>query len=167
MFKLQMLKPRLKTLDPYARFNKLRTLKDKQRDNGRTLALDGKDWRTLRAYVLSGDPLCRHCTSRGLTVVATEVDHLNNDPTDNRLVNLQPLCKSCHSIKTMAELHGREVPMGCATDGTPLSPTHHWNKPTTAVLLRPAAAVDERSPATDDAKPTDLPCFNANRESVA
>lgn len=115
--KLPMLQPRVKTLDPW----KARTLKDKQASNGRTLALDGKDWRTLRAYVLGGEPLCRHCTSRGLTVIATEVDHQNNDPTDNRLVNLQPLCKSCHSLKTMAELHGRSVPMGCDVDGVPLA----------------------------------------------
>ena len=128
-----------------------RTLKDKQADNGRTLALDGKDWRTLRAYVLSGEPLCRHCTSRGLTVVATEVDHANNDSTDNRLVNLQPLCKSCHSIKTMAELHGRTAPMGCDVDGLPLDPCHPWR----------IAAMAERSRATGQGKPTVTPSFNA------
>jgi hypothetical protein len=151
-----MLKPRLQTLDPWkARGLKMldtRTLKDKQEANGRTLALDGKDWRTLRAYVLSGEPLCRHCTSRGLTVVATEVDHVHNDATDNRLVSLQPLCKSCHSIKTMAELHGRSAPMGCDRDGLPLDPCHPWR----------VAAEAERSPATDNAKPTCTPSFNAN-----
>lgn len=155
--KLPMLQPRLKELAPRLKLLGSKTLKEKQRDNGRTLALDGKDWRTLRAYVLSGEPLCRHCINRGLTVVATEVDHQNNDPTDNRLVNLQPLCKSCHSIKTMAELHGRTAPMGCDADGLPLDPAHPWR----------VAEMAERSRATGDAKPTVLPSFTANCESGA
>ncbi|MDZ4145698.1 MAG: HNH endonuclease signature motif containing protein [Burkholderiales bacterium] len=141
------LKPKLKELDLFKAkgFTMLdtRTLKQKQQANGRTLALDGKEWRTLRAYVLSGEPLCRHCINRGLTTLATEVDHDNNDPTDNRLVNLQPLCKSCHSIKTMAELHGRTAPMGCDVHGMPLDPTHPWN----------VAEMAQRSRGTGDAKP--------------
>lgn len=147
---LLTLKPRLKELDPFSNVKMLgsKTLKEKQRDNGRTLALDSKDWRTLRAYVLSGEPCCRHCISRGLTTIATEVDHANNDPTDNRLVNLQPLCKSCHSVKTMAELHGRTAPMGCDIDGLPLDPCHPWRVAENAQI----------SPATGTAKPSCSTC---------
>lgn len=152
------LKPRVKELDLFKAqgFKMLdtRTLKQKQEANGRTLALDGKEWRTLRAYVLSGEPLCRHCISRGhTTTLATEVDHANNDATDNRLVNLQPLCKPCHSRKTMAELHGRNAPMGCDVQGMPLDPTHPRN----------VAQTGQESPATDTAKPS--PANRAHRRS--
>ena len=140
-----------------------RTLKDKQDANGRTLALDGKDWRTLRAYVLSGEPCCRHCITRGITTVGTEVDHINNDPTDNRLVNLQPLCKSCHSLKTMKDM-GHNVSMGCDVSGKPLDPCHHWNKLLDAVLV---ASEGNKSPATENTKPACSSSFNANPESVA
>ncbi|MDO8264633.1 MAG: HNH endonuclease signature motif containing protein [Gallionella sp.] len=169
--KLTMLKPRLATLDPFkARGFKMlgsKTLKQKQESNGRTLALDGAVWRKLRASVLACEPLCRHCTARGLTVAATDVDHRDNDPTNNELVNLQPLCRSCHSLKTMSELHGRDVAMGCDTSGMPLDPNHHWNKPGRAALLRPVGDVAERSPATDDHKPYVKPYFISNRENVA
>lgn len=40
-----------------------RALYDKQRSNGRTLALDGKAWRTLRAAVCAGG-LCECCMRR-------------------------------------------------------------------------------------------------------
>lgn len=103
-----------------------RTLKDKQESNGRTLALTSTAWRVLRAAVLSGEPLCRHCTMEGRTVVATDVDHRDNDPTNNDPVNLQPLCHSHHSIKTMTEMHGIR-PHGCDVHGMPLDPLHPWN----------------------------------------
>lgn len=147
---LLTLKPRIKELDLVAaRGIKMvkytRTLKDKQQANGRTLALDGKAWRDLRAYVLAGEPLCRHCTAEGKTVAATDVDHRDNDPTNNELVNLQPLCHEHHSIKTMAELHGFKAPTGCDEHGMPLDPCHPWN----------VAAKAEKSPATDAHRP---PC---------
>lgn len=62
--------------------------------------MNGKAWRTLRAFVLSIEPLCRECESYKRHVIATEVDHVNNDPADNRLENLASLCKPCHSAKT-------------------------------------------------------------------
>ena len=125
-----------------------RTLKDKQESNGRTLALNGAAWRKLRAYVLRGEPLCRHCTARGLTVIATEVDH-RNGPADNRLESLQPLCKPCHSRQTSRDMgHNVIERMGCDASGMPLDPSHPWNKAASAVLVRPAAD-SEKSPATE------------------
>ena len=115
----------------------MRTLKDKREANGRTLALDGAAWRKLRASVLRGEPLCRHCQARGLIVVATEVDH-RNGPSDNRLESLQPLCKPCHSKQTMRDM-GHNVYPGCDANGMPIDPSHPWNK--------------EKSPATDSHKP--------------
>jgi len=114
-----------------------RTLKDKQRSNGRTLALDGAAWRSLRSMVLRDIPTCEHCAKRGLVVPASEVDHIDNDPTNNERDNLQSLCKPCHSRKTQAD-RGAKVKWGWDENGYPLDPLHDWN---------------EKSPATDSRQP--------------
>ena len=127
------LKPRITELSvPAARRIKVlvtRTLKDKQESNGRTLALNSKAWRDLRAHVLSCEPLCRHCTAEGKTVAATDVDHRDNDPTNNELVNLMPLCHAHHSLKTAAEMRGLDyMQRGCTPAGLPVDPQHPWNE---------------------------------------
>ena len=119
--------------------------------NGRVLALSSAAWRKLRRYVLACEPLCRHCTARGLTVPATDVDHIANDPSLNDYHfdpvtrigsgSLQPLCHECHSRKTAKDMGGN-VKMGCDLDGRPLDPTHHWN------------AAAEKSPEADSQTPT-------------
>lgn len=148
--KLPMLQPRLKELQPRIKTLGSKTLKQKQEANGRTLALDGAAWRKLRAYVLAAEPLCRHCTARGLTEPATEVDH-RNGPADNRLESLQPLCKPCHSRQTMRDM-GYSVAMGCDVHGMPLDPSHAWNKATTGDVARTGGIDGERSPATEGAQ---------------
>ena len=118
-----------------------KTLKQRQLETGRTLALDGAAWRRLREVILFRDPLCVCGCGRP----STDVDHINNDPTDNRMEALQPLCHECHSRKTQADM-GKAVSYGCDSNGWPLSPDSHWQK----------------SPAFHNAKP---PCslnFNAN-----
>lgn len=151
MFKLKTLPPRLKEVSLLPRgikmltYPKTPTKRVSKADNGRTLPLTSAAWRKLRRAVLASEPLCRHCTSRGLTVVATDVDHRDNNPANNSLVNLQPLCCECHSRKTHRDM-GHNVSMGCAVDGTPLDHLHHWN---------------ERSPATDGHTPTCSPFPNA------
>lgn len=64
-------------------------------------------WRKLRAVKLSNDPLCQHCEKRGYFVEANEVDHITPIADDKTLIldydNLQSLCKSCHSRKTIQE----------------------------------------------------------------
>ena len=117
-----------------------KTLKQRQMETGRTLALNGKAWRDLREVVLHRDPLCVACGAP-----ATDVDHIDNDPTNNSMDNLQPLCHECHSRKTQADM-GKAVSYGCDSNGWPLDPASHWQK----------------SPAFHDAEP---PCslnFNAN-----
>ena len=104
-----------------------KTLKQRQQETGRTLALDGAAWRRLRESVLNMEPLCRHCKARGLIVAASEVDHINNVASDNDPDNLQALCKSCHSRKTQRDM-GHKVAMGCDADGYPLDPDHDWQK---------------------------------------
>ena len=104
-----------------------KTLKQRQLETGRTLALDGAAWRRLRAAILGERPLCQHCLDRGVIEPATEVDHVNNDPSDNRPEALQSLCKPCHSRKTQRDM-GHTVAMGCDADGYPLDPDHDWQK---------------------------------------
>ena len=126
--------------------------------NGRTLPLTSAAWRKLRRSVLSSEPLCRMCIAQGKTVPATDVDHRDNDPSNNNLVNLQPLCHECHSRKTQRDM-GHNVAMGCANDGTPLDPWHPWHRPATADLVRPDG---EKSPEAVGAVPTVPLDFNAN-----
>ena len=115
-----------------------RTLRQKQQSNGRLLALDGAAWRKLRAVVLSEQPLCEYCAKQGYTVPATDVDHMDNDPSNNERSNLSSLCHLHHSLKTATEM-GHKVKWGCDIHGMPLDPSHPWNK--------------EKSPATDSHKP--------------
>lgn len=135
-----------------------KSLKQRQLETGRTLALDGAAWRRLRAAVLADEPLCRMCWQMGRTTAATDVDHINNDPTDNRRESLQPLCRECHSRKTAADM-GKRVNMGCDVRGYPLDPNHPWNQPDECDKLM---ARLRKSPATDSGKPNGTPSFNAD-----
>lgn len=128
----------------------IKTLKQKQESNGRTLALNGAAWRRLRALVLDDEPLCRHCYQYGRVNMATDVDHINNDPSDNRRENLQALCHPCHSRKTNADMN-RYVWFGCDLNGMPLHPNHPWNR--------------EKSPEAKTQEPTRTHRANANRKN--
>jgi len=65
-------------------------------------------WRILREIKLSNDPLCEECKKKGILTPATEVHHIVDIYEDPSLrleySNLQGLCKSCHSQKTVAKL---------------------------------------------------------------
>lgn len=107
----------------------------------RTIPLYSAAWARLRAEVLADEPLCRHCKAIGLVTPATEVDHIEDSRADysddNSRENLQGLCRTCHSIKTRAEMQatpGGEGGMpikprkkGCDKNGFPLDPEHNWN----------------------------------------
>jgi len=77
---------------------------DSKRESSSKRGYDGT-WRKLRLLVLRGEPLCRHCQGNGTLTPATEVDHIVplRDGGTNHESNLQPLCKSCHSKKTVKE----------------------------------------------------------------
>ena len=92
-------------------------------DPRRTMPLNSARWHKLRAYVLAREPLCRHCGK-----VATDVDHISGDPSDNRDANLQPLCHACHSHKTGRERAGLRMLHGCDASGMPRDPAHPWNE---------------------------------------
>lgn len=61
----------------------------------------GRDWQKVRAAVLTEEPLCRACMSRGRVTEAVEVHHEQpiRERPDLRLQKafLVPLCKPCHS----------------------------------------------------------------------
>lgn len=63
----------------------------------------GRAWRKIRLLKLRDEPMCR---GAGCDQPAEEVDHIDGDSSNNDWDNLQPLCKSCHSKKTVAEQGG-------------------------------------------------------------
>jgi len=121
-------------------------------DPRRTLPLNGYAWQRLRASVLNGEPLCRHCAARGLVTEATDVDHVSGDPGDNSSENLQPLCHECHSRKTASD-QGKRVSMGCDVDGLPLDPNHPWAK---------VCSLLQKSPECARARPAGSSSFTAD-----
>ena len=62
---------------------------------------NSRTWRTLRKYVLMGEPLCRDCGKP-----ATVVDHIrpiSDGGARLDIENLQPLCFKCHNRKSARE----------------------------------------------------------------
>lgn len=60
----------------------------------------GSKWRRVRALVLrQAGGLCQRCKARGRTRRATQVHHIDHDPTGPERLNpdnLEPLCDDCH-----------------------------------------------------------------------
>ena len=89
-----------------------------------------RHWQKRRARQLSLHPLCRLCMlMRGEVMEARVADHITPHRGDPVLFAgpLQSLCASCHnSWKQEFERTGHFG--GCALDGMPLDPNHHWNR---------------------------------------
>lgn len=66
----------------------------------------------LRTGQLLREPFCRECARRGVRTPATEVDHIQPHRGDWAVFtdrsNLQSLCHSCHSRKTLAEMRQKQ-----------------------------------------------------------
>ena len=57
-------------------------------------------WTKIRKAKLYRDPLCEECKRGGLVVPAVDIDHIDNDQSNNSDANLMSLCKPCHGRKT-------------------------------------------------------------------
>ena len=80
-------------------------------------------WLSLRAALLTAEPLCRECRRFGRATPATTADHVVPHRGDKALffdaANLQPLCDAHHTDKQRIECGGpQRAPIG--VDGWPL-----------------------------------------------
>jgi 5-methylcytosine-specific restriction protein A len=70
----------------------------------------GKRWASMRLSQLSLEPLCQRCLSYGIRTAGLHIDHIvphrGNAEWFFEKGNLQTLCLSCHSVKTVAEQTG-------------------------------------------------------------
>ena len=65
-----------------------------------------KEWRSVRRYQLEHFPLCAECLKEGRYTPATLVDHIKPIREGGArldMANLQSLCWSCHSQKSIEE----------------------------------------------------------------
>ena len=88
-------------------------------------------WRLRSKHFLRAHPLCTMCAARGVTTLATCVDHVTPHKSDPALFwdesNWQPLCLACHSSrKQQAERKGYDATPG--PDGYPTDPNHPFNQ---------------------------------------
>jgi 5-methylcytosine-specific restriction protein A len=77
------------------------------RDPDRQHLYNTKRWRLRRARQLARQPWCEECQRHGLSVPATDVDHIEphrGDPVKFATGQLQSLCHRCHSAKTKREV---------------------------------------------------------------
>ena len=85
----------------------MRWIKDLRTRESRQTFYSSKEWRDMRNKILTEQPLCRECGSKGIITVATLVDHIIDIKKDGTLCldenNLQPMCMQCHKDKTVRE----------------------------------------------------------------
>jgi 5-methylcytosine-specific restriction endonuclease McrA len=83
-------------------------------------------WKMRRKSQLQQHPLCAHCASKGLVVVAVIADHVRphkGNWNEFWMGKLQSLCSRCHeSGKKYEEHRGYQNDIGA--DGWPVDPRH-------------------------------------------
>ena len=97
------------TNDTYCEKHKQKTMKyyDKYyRNQSSKEFYNSPEWQALRKQKLTLDPYCQECKKNGTIVKGVMIDHIvpirdGGNPLD--INNLQTLCWSCHSRKTMIE----------------------------------------------------------------
>jgi 5-methylcytosine-specific restriction endonuclease McrA len=83
-----------------------------ERENNNDAFYNSWAWRKVRKSFLSKNPLCKHCDEKGITEVATVVDHIlpiNRGGDKLNEDNFQSLCESCHNKKSSSESRGYGV----------------------------------------------------------
>lgn len=83
-----------------------------ERDSMYITFYNSKEWKDARrSSMLRHDTLCQECLRNGSYTKADVVDHIVElrDDWDRRLDqdNLEPLCHTCHNIKTIREKENR------------------------------------------------------------
>jgi len=86
---------------------------NRSRSAGEMLAFyQSKPWRSLRRYKIQINPLCEHCIKNDdILVPAMEIDHIIAIKDGGQKLaynNLQSLCRSCHSKKSVSEREARK-----------------------------------------------------------
>lgn len=79
-----------------------RRLHDERRGSSTERGYD-YHWQKVRRLVLVERPLCEDCWGVGRATPAAEVHHIDGNPRHNDPANLMPLCKPCHSRRTLAD----------------------------------------------------------------
>ena len=77
-----------------------------ERDNFSKTFYNSPEWIKVRKQKLAVDPLCEECKKNGTFVKATLVDHITPIKQGGAMFdfnNLQSLCWSCHSRKSIIE----------------------------------------------------------------
>ena len=86
---------------------RLRLRRDSDQDmTGVGIDIRHRRYRRFRAGVLEREPLCRLCAASGMTVAASELDHIVPRSKGGALMdhaNVQPLCAECHARKSADE----------------------------------------------------------------
>ena len=87
-----------------------------ERDKAMKRFYNSPAWVALKKRKLSIDPFCELCKKSGTLVKATAVDHIQEIKQGGSrldISNLQSLCWSCHSRKTIQERNKNKVRQGC------------------------------------------------------
>lgn len=66
----------------------------------------GATHRKIREVVKREEPLCRECLKTGKITPSNEMDHIDGNAWNTSRDNLEMLCSSCHSRKTIREQGG-------------------------------------------------------------
>lgn len=66
----------------------------------------GATHRKIREVVRREEPLCRECLKTGKITPSNEMDHIDGNAWNTSRDNLEMLCASCHSRKTIREQGG-------------------------------------------------------------
>ena len=92
--------------DPFSRPVRRHAPPERSRQEGRQYATNSATWRRIREQVLIRDLYTCQALGCGKLVGGkgeAHVDHVDNDPSNNDMANLQTLCVPCHSSKTATE----------------------------------------------------------------